>query len=255
MKIDAPRVSFSPSIRELWCEAFGNIDNFIDKFERHGYDKDKLRAVTVGGEIVSAHYIFDCEYDGGRVAYIYGVATHKAHRGKGYCTALLKNTHKHLMAEGYAGAILVPASPSLFDFYELLGYKTCSYVTELSAVATGRAAELFQINAEEYMALRKDFSPRGTVLQDGSMLEYINSDNEFFRGDGFILAARECVFEDGGIGIFATEFLGKTDRAGDILSALGYSRGVFRTVGNQKPFAAYLSFNNAEAPCWFAFEM
>ena len=255
MKIDAPRVSFSPYIRELWDEAFGNVEGFLDKFERYGYDAGKLRAVTIDGQIVSAHYLFDCEYDGGRVAYIYGVATRKSHRGKGYSTALLNDTHEYLLGEGYAGAILVPASPSLFAFYERLGYKTCSSVTELSVVTSGKAVDLYQINAEEYMALRKEFLPKGAVLQDGSMLAYINSDNEFFRGDGFILAARECVFDDGENGIFATELLGNTDRAGDILAALGHSRGVFRTIGNQKPFAAYLSFNGAEAPCWFAFEM
>ena len=74
-------------------------------------------------------------------------------------------------------------------------------------------------------------------------------------GDGFILAARECVFDDGERGIFASELLGSTDRAGDILASLGYSRGILRTVGDGKPFSSYLSLDDAPAPTWFAFEM
>lgn len=256
MRTSAPRVKFSPSVRALWEEAFGNIDGFLDKFERYGYDEEKFRAVTLGGEIVSGHYIFDCEYDGGRVAYIYGVATKAEHRGKGYSTALLEDTHRYLKEEGYAGAILVPASPSLFAFYERLGYEKCTYVTEISVTSSGNASHLYQMNAREYMARRAELLPRGAVLQDkGKMLDYIASDNEFFVGDGFILAARECVFDDGERGIFASELLGSTDRAGDILASLGYSRGILRTVGDGKPFSAYLSLDGAPAPTWFAFEM
>ena len=256
MRISAPRVKFSPSVRALWEEAFGNIDGFLDKFESYGYDAEKFRAVTLDGEIVSGHYIFDCEYDGGRVAYIYGVATKAEHRGKGYSTALLEDTHRYLKEEGYAGAILVPASPSLFAFYERLGYEKCTYVTEISVTASGNACPLYQVNAREYMARRAELLPRGAVLQDtGMMLDYIASDNEFFVGDGFILAARECVFDDGERGIFASELLGDTDRAGDILAALGCSRGIFRTVGDEKPFSSYLSLDGAPAPTWFAFEM
>lgn len=256
MIFKSPRVSFSPYIRALWQEAFGDVGGFLDQFEKYACDPKKFRTLTADGKLVSAHYIFDCEYCGGRVAYIYGVATKKEHRGKGYSTAMLTQTHRYLKEEGYAGAILVPQSPSLFAFYERLGYKVCSHVTEISATASGKHLSLYQINAEEYMARRKEYLPYGAVLQDkGVMLDYIASDNEFFFGDGFILAARELVFEDGGRGIFGTELLGNTDRAGDILTSLGHSRGIFRTVGEEKPFAAYLSFNGYTAPRWFAFEM
>ena len=256
MRIDAPRVEFSPSVRALWEEAFGNIDGFLDKFERYGYDAEKFRAVTALGEIVSGHYIFDCEYDGGRVAYIYGVATKAEHRGKGYSTALLEDTRRYLEAEGYAGAILVPASKSLFSFYERLGYKKCSYVTEIHVTQGENALPLRQLNAREYMEQRDEFLPRGAVLQNkGKMLDYIASDNEFFVGDGFILAAREYITDEGESALYAAELLGDTDRAGDILVSLGCSRGVFRTVGDGKPFSAYLSLNGAPPPTWFAFEM
>ena len=256
MIFNSPRVSFSPYIRALWQEAFGDEGGFLEQFEKYAYDPEKFRVKSENGEIVSAHYMFDCEYEGGRVAYIYGVATKKEHRGRGHSTALLEETHLYLKERGYAGALLVPQSPSLFAFYERLGYKVCSHVTEISATASGKHLSLYQINAEEYMTRRKDYLPYGAVLQDkGVMLDYIASDNEFFFGDGFILAARELVFEDGGRGIFGTELLGNTDRAGDVLTALGYGRGIFRTVGEEKPFAAYLSFNGYTAPRWFAFEM
>ena len=256
MKNDNIRVRFSTEIRPIWEEAFGNPDFFLDQFEEYGYAPEGFRIISEDGKPVSVHYFFDCEYDGGRVAYIYGVATKKEYRGRGYSTALLKETHEYLRREGYAGAILVPASPELFSFYERLGYEVSSFVTEIEAVASGRMLPLYSINAEEYMALRREYAPSGAVWQDkGKMLDYIASDNEFFKGDGFILAARECVFDDGERGVFATELLGDASLAGDILTSLGYSRGTFRTVGEKKPFSAYLSFNGNPAPAWFAFEM
>ena len=253
---DATRVSFSAEIRPLWEEAFGNLDGFLDQFERYGCDPEKFRVWKAGGKIVSAHYIFDCEYEGGRVAYIYGVATLKECRGRGYSTALLEDTHRYLKEEGYAGAILVPASSSLFGFYERLGYKVCSSISEIEAEAGFESIPLRQINAKEYMLLRRDFLPRGAVLQDkGRMLDYIASDNEFFVGDGFILAAREYITEGGEIALYGTELLGSADYCPRILASLGYSKGSFRTVGEDRPFSAYLSFNGAAAPSWFAFEM
>jgi GNAT superfamily N-acetyltransferase len=256
MTIDAPRVSFSPSLRGVWEEAFGNQDGFLDQFERYGYDPSKMRCVTVDGEIVSLHYIFDCEYASGRVAYIYGVATKNEHRGKGYSTALLEDTHRYLVGEGYAGALLVPASASLFGFYERLGYKKCASVTELTVSSSGSPVPIYQINAAEYMTKRRELLPDGAVLQDkGKMLDYIASDNEFFYGDGFILAAREYTTDLGERALFGTELLGSADHCPEILTSLGYSKGTFRTVGEDRPFAAYLSFNGAPAPTWFAFEM
>ncbi len=253
---NATRVSFSSEIRPLWEEAFGDIDGFLDQFEKYGCDPEKFRVWKVGGTIVSAHYIFDCEYEGGRVAYIYGVATKKEYRGRGYSTALLEDTHRYLKEEGYAGAILVPASSSLFGFYERLGYKVCSYLCDIEAAAAAESVPLRQINAKEYMAHRRELLPAGAVLQDkGRMLDYIASDNEFFVGDGFILAMRECITESGEVALFGTELLGSAAHCGEILASLGISKGTFRTVGDGRPFAAYLSFNGAPAPRWFAFEM
>ena len=174
----------------------------------------------------------------------------------GYSTALLEETHRYLKEDGYAGAILVPASSSLFGFYERLGYKVCSYITEIEAEAAFGSIPLRQINAKEYMAHRRAFLPRGAVLQDkGKMLDFIASDNEFFVGDGFILAAREYITEGGERALYGTELLGSADHCPKILASLGCSKGSFRTVGDGRPFSAYLSFNGAPAPSWFAFEM
>ena len=145
MKNDTIRVKFSTDIRPLWEEAFGNVSGFLDQFEKYGYDPEGFRVRTEGGECVSALYLFDCGYDGGRVAYIYGVATKKSHRGRGYSTALLEQTHEYLRKKGYAGAILVPASPGLFSFYERLGYKVSSSVTEIDVPASENAVPLYQI--------------------------------------------------------------------------------------------------------------
>ena len=56
--------------------------------------------------------------------YIYAVATDPKYRNQGVSTRLLDHAHALMQSRGEAAAILVPASPSLFDFYLKRGYQT-----------------------------------------------------------------------------------------------------------------------------------
>ena len=123
MKIDYPTQEQTEELRSLWQEAFGDEDAFLDLFYTHGFSPDRCRCVTVGGQLAGALYWFDCSFQGRPIAYLYGVATAKAFRGKGICSALMENTHNHLNYLGYGGIVLVPAEEGLFRMYENLGYE------------------------------------------------------------------------------------------------------------------------------------
>ena len=97
------------SLKALWKTVFGDTTAFIDSFFRIAYSPDRCRYMEENGEAICALYWFDCSYEGGKLAYIYAVATHPEHRKKGLASQLLRQTHDHLQQLGYAGTVLKPA--------------------------------------------------------------------------------------------------------------------------------------------------
>ena len=177
MTIDRPSSGQLPALRQLWKQAFGDTDDFLDLFYRVGFSPDRCRCVTLDKLPVAALYWFDAFWEGRKLAYLYAIATDEAHRGKGLCKALMADTHRLLKELGYAGCLLVPAEGSLFDFYGSMGYRTVSTLREFTVQAGDTPVALTPIGSEEYAALRKKMLPSDSVLQEGDTLEEIASLN------------------------------------------------------------------------------
>lgn len=236
MTVKAPYREQLPALRALWQEAFGDGEAFLDAFEQTAFHEERCRCVTVDGRTVAALYWFDCAYGDARVAYLYAIATVKAYRGRGLCAALMEDTHRHLNALGYEGAILVPGSKKLFAFYEKFGYRTCSHVAEVSCRPSADALSVRRIGIEEYAALRRLLLPEGGVLQENENLRFLQTQATLYAGEGFLLAARRE-----GDTLFGAELLGDATVAPAIVRSLGCKDGRFRTPGKDIPFAMYLS--------------
>ena len=246
MNIDKPDKSQILGLRVLWHEAFGDTDEFLDVFFGTAFSYERCACVTVGDDVAAALYWFDCECRGKRIAYIYAVATAKAYRGQRLCHKLMEYTHKRLKDHGYAGAVLVPVTPSLFDFYSGMGYTTCSYVSEFKCTAGIEKAQICKIDKAEYAKLRRMYLSDGGVVQEGENLDFLETQAEFYTGDGFVLASR---IEKGVF--YGVEFLGDTEKIPSVLTALGQSEGQFRTVGNERPFAMYCPIKEDNLPTYF----
>ena len=245
MNIDYPSPDQLDGLQKLWQEAFGDDDAFVEQFYTYGFAPDRCRCLTVEGQIAAALYWFDCSYQGKPLAYLYGVATAKAHRGKGLCRILTENTHSHLKYLGYTGEILVPAEDDLFQMYEKMGYAPCSSVSEFTCVAGDMPVALRSIDAEEYCRLRREFLPENGVLQEGDNLNFLQTLADFYAGEDFLAAVyrgEKCI---------VPELLGNADAAPGILAALRKSKGHFRTPGTQKPFAMYHALSDMPAPEYF----
>lgn len=236
MTIDSPAAHQIPGLRALWQQAFNDTDAFLDGFFSTGFASDRCRCVTKDGKVAAALYWFDAEYRGKPIAYLYAVATAKAFRGQGLCRALMEDTHRHLEALGYTGALLVPGSESLFRFYAPMGYQVFSTVREFTCTAAGPAVPLLPISAEEYAHKRRALLPENSVIQEGTTLTILQTQANFFAGSGVLLAASQ-----NGDTVFVPELLGDTSSAPGILQTLGASQGTFRTPGNGRPFAMYRS--------------
>lgn len=248
MTIREPFFEEIKELKNLWSEAFGDTEAFINLFFDSAFSLKRSRAVFVDGKPVSALYWFDCTCRGERIAYIYAVATLGAHRGEGLCTFLMNDTHKHLSSLGYSGAVLVPGEKSLFDFYAKIGYIPATSISEL-VVSASTEVDIREIDAGEYAEKRRLFLPEGAVIQEGENLKLLSSQAKFYTGDAFLLAARKE-----GEKLYALEFLGDKSKAPCIVASLGCKEGKFRTVGRERPFAMFIPLrDNITPPTYFAF--
>ncbi len=228
-------------LKELWKEAFGDSDAFLEIFFTRVYSKHRTRIQRTDGRISSALYFFTCEFNNKKIAYLYAIATKTEFRNRGLCSTLMKDTHSYLKAQGYAGAILCPASDSLFGFYEKMGYKTCAYIDEEGAYAEKGDITLKKISGEEYMRLRRELLPQMGVIQEKENLDFLKTETEFYISDEALFASRRSKGE-----LFVLEFWGNKRLFGKIAYAMGCEKGVFRSMGNKKPFAMYLPFNPSD---------
>ena len=201
-----------------------------------------------GQKLVAALYFFDCYIEDKKIAYIYGVATDKQERGKGYCKELIANTHEYLKENGYYGAILVPGSENLFSMYEKFGYKTATYVDKITVSSNGKPlSDIRKIEKEEFKNLRRTFLPQGAVLQEEENLDYLSQFEDFYTDGTFLLSAH---IKDNTV--YAQEFLGDNKLLPFIVSSLSAEKGVFRTKGDSIPFSMYYPFyDNSPKPVWF----
>lgn len=230
MTIDRPLQEQEVQLRQLWQEAFGDTEAFIDLFFRTGYAPERCRTVSENGQVLSALYWFPCGCREQRVAYIYALATFRSARGRGLAKKLMEDTHAHLKELGFAGCVLCPSEPGLVPYYETLGYKTfCgrSYV----CCEAGEPVEVRCLTPEIYETVRAWMLPQGYVVQSGEQLTYLTGFNRLYVGTGFALTARR----EGDKLVVAEAFGEKIPMAG-IVAALGCREGRFPVPGDA-PFA------------------
>lgn len=234
-------------LKRLWQEAFGDSEETVNAFFDTGFSEARCNYIWENGIPASALYWFDCMLDGNKIAYIYAVATARASQGKGFAHALMESTHRILKEKGYAGAILVPGSQPLFDFYEKMGYRASTKVEEFSAVATNLPVSISEITPAEYATWRRKHLPKGGVLQEQETLSYLATYAKFYKGADFLFSATKA--EDN---LLVHEILGNTDCCGNILCALACKTGRFRTPGPGRNFAMFLPLQeDCPTPAYF----
>lgn len=246
MRIDHPGTAQMMQLRQLWQEAFGDGDAFLDLFFGQAFAPRRCRCVMPDDRVAAALYWLDCRVDGRPMAYLYAIATAKAFRGRGICRALMEDTHALLRQQGYAGCILVPGNEPLFAMYSSMGYEICSGVREFECRAAGEKAALRQVEPEEYARLRRQYLPNGGVIQEGENLTLLAAQMGLYAGADVLLCG---AVQDGAL--HCPEILGNADRAPAVLTALGAECGTFRCPGADKAFAMYHPLTDGPRPQYF----
>lgn len=234
MTIDSPKPEQIPQLRQLWQEAFGDTDAYLDSFFTLGFSPERCRCITEGGRVTAALYWFDCSCQGEKLAYLYAVATAEDRRGHGLCRLLLDSTHAHLAATGCTGSLLVPASEALRQMYSKMGYLPGTKIRRLRCAAGEEAVPLEPLSQAEFERRRAGFLPPDAVIQGRAMTALLAEQYILFGGKDFLLAA---YLEDGVV--TAEEFLGNPADAPGIVKALGAKTGIFWLPGEDMEFAMY----------------
>lgn len=249
MKFDYPQPHQIPELRQLWKEAFGDPDVFLDGFFSIGYDPHRCRCVAVDGRIAAALYWFDISWDQLKCAYIYAVATDPAFRGKGLCRNLMADTAKLLKDAGYDGMLLVPQEEGLFAMYRKMGYLPATNIAEFHCAGADKAASIQEISAAEYASRRAALLPRGSVIQEGDNLPFLDWLACFYASEDFLAAVSRA---PGHLRIL--EYLGDPTQAGALVTALGHRESTFRAPGADRPYSMYLPLSSrCGKPSYFAF--
>lgn len=217
---------------KLWKAVFGEYDGFWELFLDTGYQSDHCCCMVESGQVTAGLYWFDCSCGNDKIAYVYAVVTDPAHRGKGLCRKLMADVHALLLDRGYASVMLVPADEGLREMYRKMGYEDCTSVSTISCAAGEISAEIRNTDVEEYAALRREFLPEGSVLQEGIQLPFLAAQAQLFAGRDFLLAA--WLEEET---LYGMELLGNSDAAPGILRALGCKTGKFQIPGQDRPCA------------------
>lgn len=247
MTIDRPAPEQIPQLRQLWKQAFGDDDAFLDSFFSTGFSCDRCRCITEKATVAAALYWFSAFCGDTPLAYLYAVATAPAFRGRGLCHKLMENTHSHLAGLGYGGTVLVPGSKELFALYEGMGYAAFGSIREFDCPAGTEGIPLRKLSLEEYTLLRRKYLPKGGILQEGETLAFLQTQADFYAGEGLIFAAAK-----NGDTLIVPELLGDATCAPEITAQLNAAKGHFRTPGAGRPFAMFHSLSEATAtPIYF----
>ncbi len=165
------------SLVSLWEKVFGDDEEYIKLFFRKAYFNSDIFAVTVGDDIVSALYLLKAEIksDGetykGR--YLYAAATLPECRGKGYMAQLIREALDFANGEKLDFIALVPATDSLYGYYERFGFTEAMYKYKLEIVGDTATMRAFReiIDPKEFYGIRNS-DQNNMLMYDEICTEY-----------------------------------------------------------------------------------
>ena len=114
------------NVADLWQESFDDSPEYVEFFFNHVYKPENTLVIKRDGFIVSAlqmiPYTAKLSAKTVPAAYVCGACTHPFERGQGLMKTLVRHAKLEMKRRGFVFAVVIPAEPSLFVFYEKLGF-------------------------------------------------------------------------------------------------------------------------------------
>lgn len=260
------------AILKLWGAEFGDGPEFIDPFiEWCGWDQIFLLWDEEGPCALTAAPVMQVALPGGgtaQVGYVYAHTTLKEHRSKGYGRALLRYVDFCLQNQGMDGVMLVPAQPSLFEYFRTEFYLPAFYLKEYTVKAEELPETSYRAQAAipaEYATFRELFlldtphavSPNGMLEQQKTLSRAAGADLytvETPNGTACIAAGKN---EDGSA--VCLEFLAPAGEERAVLAALHAELGAVSysvrapkgADGESRPFGMMKWYDADKAMKWY----
>lgn len=240
-----------PRLKTLWQRCFGDEAAYIALCFQQGNAVARTLVLEAAGEVQSMLLAFSQEMhfpEGAPVPmwYVYAFCTHPEQQSRGYGRKLLAWTAEQAAAAGAKAVVMVPGEPSLFRFYETLGYETGCFTWEqvISRETTGLSGQPAErCTLEPYQRLREQLLAGvshvrypGDSLAWQEMLCNASGGGLYRIGDGV------AAVERWGGSVVVKELLARDVPAAaqSLLQALGANSALLRTCppedGQGKPF-------------------
>lgn len=152
MHVEFAREQHTNQIIELWRQCFGDSKAFISFYlEHHPYHENTLLLALEGDIVTSMLSLLPARLVMGThvhpVRYVYAVGTDIRFRGQGISTLLLNAATEVCRQWQEDGLFLIPASSSLFDFYQARGFLTAFGIEtkEIMASSLSKPSSTIQV--------------------------------------------------------------------------------------------------------------
>jgi len=150
--IEHPSHKDESELRSFWKDVFHDSDGAVDLFFRNTYSKESSLIYRTGGTIGSMIFFPEFDFIQGnqwsKLGYLCGAATLPEYRNKGIMGQLLNRSVDIMRERGNEYAALIPASDSLYNYYERFGFRDFFY-------------------RKKYSVKRSDSLPGHTIILEG----------------------------------------------------------------------------------------
>ncbi|MEE1012165.1 MAG: GNAT family N-acetyltransferase [Acutalibacteraceae bacterium] len=176
-------------IIHLWNEAFGDSEEDIMFFINNKYILENTLIYEADGKIASMLFLLEGEMkiNNNRYPsyYLYAACTLNEYRGKGFMSLLLDFAKKTAYNRGYYYICLLPASKSLYRYYEKYGYKPLfkKKIINISPEYAVYNSDFADTDCENLFLLRdKAFKNIDMFVWDKKSLEFAFEHHKYYGG-------------------------------------------------------------------------
>lgn len=163
----------------LWNEAFGDSEEDIMFFINQKFNPQNTLVYDVDGKIASMLFLLEGNMRINNKMYpsyyLYAACTLNEYRGRGYMSLLLDFAKKTASDRGYYYICLLPASESLYGYYEKYGYKPV-FKKKIFTVSSDKIIEM---PLSENYDSNNLFSLRENAFKDIDMFVWDNESINF----------------------------------------------------------------------------
>ena len=181
-------------LQSLWQMTFLEDSQVIECFFENVFPTVVTPIIKINNEIASSLFLLDCKIGDYKGKCVYCAMTKYSHRGKGYMQELLNFSYDYCKENGFDFLFLVPAEPSLFDYYKKCGFEKFGIArTHTFDGATPEKQE--KLNYQYELEFNKpifDYWKNSCIVYGGEVTDF----ELIFADDEIVIRNAKCNFDE-----------------------------------------------------------